>query len=283
MARKHLRTLTAFDRTFVWSMRWSYDRDGARIVHLTVLHAEDGRPRGQPLRARLLSREPAYPAQTAVALPSDARAALDFARARGWDGTRTHWLLPTSGLALPGLVLSTPTRLREWSGTRTLYVARYASGALVAPVAAALGAVAVPAAAAGAEAQWSGPRAFVLHDRSGPYFSVYTCDVLDLVAVLQEAHRIDPRAGATLRGLPSRARGTVIQEAVSDGGIAWAGAPGATRYPGARDDDANWVIEDKDGVRIESCVHQGKGPARLRYWTTLRAGGGAIIDRRIRG
>ena len=83
----HLRRLLVADQLFLWTMRWSYDRDGERIVHLTVLRAEEGEPRGQPVQARFLARRPTL-VDTAAALPGDARAAVDHARARGWDGSR---------------------------------------------------------------------------------------------------------------------------------------------------------------------------------------------------
>jgi hypothetical protein len=278
-----LRRLAFDDHTFLWRMRWTYDSNGERIVHLTVLHADGGRPRGQPLRARFLARGAAGPAQTTVALPGDVRAAVDLARAHGWDGSRTHWLLPAAGLDRPGLVLSTPTRLREWAGEDPLFIAYFDDTSVAAPVAAELGAVAVPEAAGGVEAQWSGPRCFVLSwERS---VSVYTRRVDDLAAALSAAHRHAPGAGASISAQPAQIHGPGSGEIAFSEVLApnhWIGVANATRYPGARKHDATWVIEDPDGVRIEAYHHHPDQPDRLWAWTTLRACDGTAVTRRFR-
>lgn len=273
-----MRTLHVGDQAFLWHMRWSYDRDGERIVHVVVLHAEAGRRRGQPLVARFTERHAAYPESTIAALPGDVRACIDLARARGWDGTHTLRLLPADPLDRPDLVLAAPARLREWAGQDPLYVAHFDGREHVGPVIEALDARPVPEAAGGPELQWSSPRGLVL--ARGTRVAAYTRSVAGLAALLRAVHRRLPRSGASLRGLMTNKK-----SAGPDAGGEvhppdhWAGAPNAVRMPGPRPHDVIWLLDDPDGARIEMYIHHGTSD-RLWIWTTFRASDGSVIDRR---
>lgn len=207
--RRKLRRLVAGDQEFLWHMTWSYDRDGERIVSLTVLHAVGERPRGQPLRARFVSSGPAYPADTSAALPGDVRAAVDLALARGWTGKETHWLLPNAGLVRPSLELAAPTRLREWAGVAQLYALHFGGASpdgFAAGLAHALELAADPATEGAAEVQWHSPRFFLLRSRFHSV-SLYARTVADLALALATAARGEPGVTASLRALPARGNG----------------------------------------------------------------------------
>jgi hypothetical protein len=273
----NLRTLTVGDQTFLWAMRWNYDRGGERIVHLVVLHAEAGRRRGQPLVARFIERHAAYPESTIAVLPGDVRACIDLSRARGWDGEHTMRLLPADPLDRPHIVLAAPTRLREWAGEGPLYVAYFPGREHVGPVTEALDAHAVPEAAGGVELQWSSPRGLVL--ARGDLVSAYTRSVAELAGLLRAVHRRLPGSGASLRGF--------VKSAPHDPAAAvlppdhWASAANAVRMPGFRPHDVIWLLDDPDGARIEMYIHHHDAPDRLWLWTTFRASDGSVTDRRF--
>lgn len=276
------RRLTVGEDSFLWTMRWSHDRDGERVVHVIITFAVDGRRRGQPLLVRFLSRHAEYPAPTCVALPGDARAALDRAREQGWTGQRSQWLLPAAGLERPDLVVSTPTRLREWADERPLYIAYIQRPGLAAPLAAALAVPPVPESVGGAELQWRDPRLFVLASRYDDSPVVHALSVADLARAIRAAQRIAPGVGASVRGQPSTVHGPGTGQIPAHEVLPvdhWQGTPGAARYPGARPRDAVWLIESADGPRIEAYHHHpDDGP--LWCWTTLREG--SAVDRRFR-
>ena len=272
----HLRRLLVEDQLFLWTMRWSYDRDGERIVHLSVLHAEEGKPRGQPVQARFLARRPTL-VDTAAALPGDARAAVDHARARGWDGARSLWLLPGCGFDRPDLVLSTPTRLRAWAGRAPLLALHVDDAGLAGALATELAAAPEPSAAQGAERHWHGERCFVLRGRFGGV-TVYARRTTDIAATLAAVRRFAPKVGCSLRALGWKLDEASPAEAVPSPS-AWEQVRGATRYRGPRDMDAIWVIGSGDDVRIEEFDHHPEAPGRLWRWFCVHAG--RVVERRF--
>lgn len=272
----HLRRLLVEDQLFLWTMRWSYDRDGERIVHLTVLRAEEGEPRGQPVQARFLARRPTL-VDTAAALPGDARAAVDHARARGWDGSRSLWLLPGCGFERPDLVLSTPTRLRAWAGRAPLLALHVDDAGLAGALATELAAAPEPSAAQGVERHWHGERCFVLRGRFGGV-TVYARRTTDIAAALAAVRRFAPKVGCSLRAL-----GWKQDQASPAQGVpspsAWETVRGATRHPGPRPMDTIWVIASDDDVRLEEFDHHPEAPGRLWRWFSVHAG--RVIERRF--
>lgn len=282
MSNKSPRRLVVGDDTFRWTMRWSYDRDGERIVHLSITFSDGERRRGQPLFVRFLSRAPEYPAPSCIARPGDVRAALDLGRALGWTGARARWLLPADGLERPDLVVSTPTRLREWLGQRPFY-RLYLYHPIAAPLAAALAIPPVPESLGGDELQWRDDRRFILDNRFGHSATVYTQTVADLADTLRAAHRVAPGASASAGGLPAKVHGPGLGELPAADIVPpahWSTVPGATRYPGARPNDAVYIIETPGGPRIEN-YHHHPNSDRLWSWTTL-APDGTILERRFR-
>ncbi len=265
MARNKLRTLVADDKIFLWAMRWSYDRDGARIVHLTVMPSVDGKRRGQPLLARFVDREPAY-VDTTVVLPGDVRAAVDLARAHGWDGTRTHWLAADPGR--PGVVLAPPTRLREWSSDGQLYALWLPDASFADDLAADLDVPLDPSTRGTCETHWHSPRFFLLKSRFDS-LSIYTRTVADLALALEAVHHRARGVSTSLRALPARLHGPVTAEAPLTPLATWTHHPGATRYPGPRDGDAIFLVRDPD-LHIEFYMHHSDAPERVWLWTTLR-------------
>lgn len=284
---KSFRRLVADGSLFLWRMSWRYDLDGERIVNLTVFFAEPGsdppRRRGKPLRARFLSREPEYPAPTAVALPSDVRAAIDRGRELGWDGDRMLWLLPASDLQRPGLVLTGPSRLREWAGASRVFIAGFEDGGLAEPLAGDLGALPVAEELGAAEAQWRSDRFLVRRSRFGGWSTVYTRSVEDLGAVLATAARRAPTAGASVSALSAQVSGPGASELPKAEILPpehWASHPGAKKYRGSRDSNVIWVLPEPGGLRIESYDYHPDAPERLWRWTSLQ--GDLAIERRFR-
>ncbi|MBL9103645.1 MAG: hypothetical protein JNL82_22045 [Myxococcales bacterium] len=280
MSTRSARRLTVGEHTFVWTMRWSYDRDGERVVSVSVCFSDGERRRGHPLLVRFLSRRPEYPAPTCAALPGDARAALDLGRAAGWTGKRPHWLLPACGLERPDLVVSTPTRLREWARARPLFVAYLHQRGLGRPLADALAVPAVPESAGSSELQWRDERYYILNDRFGGSPAVYATTVEDLSVAIRTTHRVATRVGVAIRGLPATVRGPGDDQVPAHDVLPvthWASVPGATRVPGARQPDAVWLIDTAEGPRIEAYVHGRDGAVRL--WTTMHDG--ETLERRF--
>lgn len=263
---KKLRTLVADDRTFLWRMHWKYDRDGTRLLHLTVLHrGDDGRPRGCPLYARFVASAPQGYVDASAVLPGDVRAAIDVARADGWDGARPYRLLPASGLLRPDLTLVAPTRLSEWTGDSPLYTL-YFEGLLADDLARLLEIPEDPAALGSPEMQWSSPRYFMLH-RPPRAQTLYTRSVADLAAALRAARSCSPDLAAAIHASHAQIFGPGRGEVTDITPMsAWAGAQ---RYPGPRPGDALFVVRDPD-LHIEFYMHHATNPDRLWLWTTLR-------------
>jgi hypothetical protein len=269
-------------------MSWFYDVDGERIVDFSAWYAAPSRhgplrPRGKPLHACFVSRQPEYPAESAAVLPGDARAAIDRARALHWNGARTLWLLPACGLERPDLVLSTPSRLRAWAGASRLYELSVYDPALAGSLAADLGVPAVPAAEGAAEAQWRDGRWFVLRCRFGVSVSIYCRSPADLVVALDVATRRAPRVGLWVQALRAPIRGPSVNE-VPESTVpppgSWAALPGAKRHRGPRDVDVIWVLPDPDGIHIEAYNHHHDAPDRLWTWITIR--GDTAVEHRFR-
>lgn len=282
MASKQLRRIVADGRLYLYSMRWSTDLDGERVIAVALYHAETGdehRPRGQPMRAKFLTREAEW-IDTSVAKPADVRAVLDRALALGWDGRREGWLLPASGLERPGLVLSGPTRLREWAGERPVRVVGFQDPALAERIAADLGLPPVPAAHKAAEGQWRDERRYLLRSRFGQFAHLYTLGVAELVAALAAVARRAPRLGVSVAGLPGSLVGPDTADAADIVPPAhWATQPGARRYSGPRETDVVWAFDGPDGPRVEAYQFHPDEPERLWCWTSLREAG--TIERRF--
>lgn len=278
MARKPLRRLVVDGRLYLYSMGWTYDLDGERVVAVALYHAETGqenRPRGQPMRAKFLTREAAV-VDTSIAFPADARAVLERALTLGWDGRREGWLLPASGLERPGLVLSGPTRLREWAAGKPAYVLHFEDTTLAERIAGDLGIPAVPAARGAAEAQWRDETRYVLRSRWGRLVHVYTRSVAELVAALAAVARRAPRLGGSVAGLASvtpEATGEVVPPEH------WATQPEARQFPGVRERDVVWTYAGPDGPRVEAYEYHPDAPEHLWRWTSLHEGGS--VERRF--
>lgn len=281
MARARLRRLVVDERTFLYRMDWHHDRDGERIVEVAIYCTDperSDRPRGHWLRAHFVSREPEYPADSAVALPADVRAVLDRGRELGWNGTKDRWLLPACGLERPSLVLTAPTRLRAWAGDAALYVL-VVPAALAEPLARELGAPVVAEARGGAEAQWRDDHTFVLRSRWGQLASVYLRTLDDLVGVLDLLSRRFPQAGTSLQVLPAQVLGpTAPAEATQPG--TWATQPAARRHRGWREGDVIWTFVGPDGPQLEAYEFYPDAPDRLWRWLSVR--GDVAVERRFR-
>lgn len=284
--RRKLRRLVVGDQEFLWRMSWSYDRDGERIVSLSVLHAVGERPRGQPLRARFVSSG-AYRIDTSAALPGDVRAAVDLALARGWTGKETHWLLPGAGLVLPSLELAPPTRLREWAGQAQLYALHLGDAppdVFAASLAHALEIPADPATEGANEVQWHSPRFFLLRSRFHAV-TLYARSVADLALALETAARSAPSVTASLRAIPTaRVHGPGTGEVPATDVIPpshWASVAGATRHAGPRPTDAIFLVRDASGLHLEFYMYHHDAPDRLWLWTTLHEREPAV-ERRFR-
>jgi len=282
MARQQLRRLVADGRLYLYSMRWRADLDGERVIAVALYHAETGdehRPRGQPMRAKFLTRAAEW-IDTAVAMPADVRAVLDRALALGWDGRREGWLLPASGLERPELVLSGPTRLREWASEHRVQAVHFDDPALAERIAGDLGLPPVPAAHKAAEAQWRDERRYLLRSRFGRSVHLYTLGVAELVAALAVIARRAPRLGVSVAGLSASLVGA---DTIPAGDIVppehWAAQPGARRYPGSRETDVVWAFDAPDGPRIEAYQFHADEPDRLWRWTSLHDAGS--IERRF--
>jgi hypothetical protein len=286
VSRNPSRRLVADGQLYLYTMGWSHDLDGERIVTVTIHHADPDRARrrrGQPLRAKFVSREAEYPADTAVALPADVRATLDRGRELGWNGSRELWLLPDSGLQRPGLVLSGPTRLRDWAGGGTVHVAHFEERAPAERVAADLDLSFVPAAAGAAEAQWRDARRYLLRSRWGPRLHLYTRGVGELVAALEVLARRDPELGFSVASRPTALVGPGPDELAAADVVPperWAERPEARRYRGPRDGDVVWTFAAADGPRVEAYQHHADAPDRLWRWASLHDAGS--IERRFR-
>lgn len=282
MARKSLRRLAVDGRLYLYSAGWSHDLDGERVVSVALFHAETGqdhRPRGKPMRAKFLARE-AAPVATVVALPADVRAVLDRARELGWDGRREGWLLPASGLERPDLVLSGPTRLREWAADQPVHVIHFEDHALAERIAGDLGLPPVPAARGAAEAQWRDEGRYLLRSRWGGYAHLYTRSVAELVAVLAMLARRAPRLGVSVASLPTSFAGpdeVAAAEVVPP--ERWAAEPDARRYAGFRETDVVWTFTGPDGPRVEAYQFHADEPDRLWRWTSLHDAGS--VERRF--
>ena len=224
----------------------------------------------------LLARRPTL-VDTAAALPGDARAAVDHARARGWDGSRSLWLLPGCGLERPDLVLSTPTRLRAWAGRAPLLALHVDDAGLAGALATELAAAPEPSAAQGVERHWHGERCFVLRGRFGGV-TVYARRTTDIAAALAAVRRFAPKVGCSLRAL-----GWKQDQASPAQGVpspsAWETVRGATRHPGPRPMDTIWVIASDDDVRLEEFDHHPEAPGRLWRWFSVHAG--RVVERRF--
>lgn len=284
--RRKLRRLVAGDQEFLWRMQWSYDRDGERIVSLSVLHAVGERPRGQPLRARFVASV-AYQVDTSAALPGDVRAAVDLALARGWTGKETHWLLPGAGLLRPNLELTAPTRLREWAGQAQLYALHFGNAppeVFAASLAHFLEIPANPATEGANEVQWHSPRFFLLRSRYNSV-TLYARSVADLALALETATRSVPDVTASLRALPTaRVHGPGTGEvpaAEVTPPSHWASVAGATRHPGPRPTDAIFLVREASGLHLEFYMYHHDAPDRLWLWTTLHEHKPAV-ERRFR-
>lgn len=287
MSRKApLRRLVADGQMYLYSMGWSQDLDGERVVSLAIFHAETGhehRRSGQPMRAKFLSRHPEYPAQRAAALPADVRAVLDRARELGWDGRREGWLLPASGLERPDLVLSGPTRLKEWAAGQPVYALSFPEHGLAARVAEDLALPPVPAARGAAEAQWRDERRYLLRSRWGRFACLYTRSVEGLIAGLVTLSRRAPQLGVSVSSPSARIVGPGEGE-VPAAEVApperWAAQPEARRFAGPGEEDVVWTFTAADGPRIEAYQHHPDAPHGLWRWTSLHDAGS--VERRFR-
>lgn len=282
--KRKFRNLVADGHDFVWHTRWTYDRDGERILHLIAFHASGARKRGQPLHARFVGSEAAYPEDTSAVLPGDARAAIDLARARGWTGEQAHWLLPNAGLVRPGITLAAPTRLREWADDAQLYhlylhnvpVDVFSTG-----LAALLEIPVNPATVGAAEVQWVDPRYFLLRSRFGGV-TLYARSVALLVVALAAARTCAPGVTASLGARPAQIHGPGASQLPADRVTPlehWATVPGATRHAGPRATDAIWVVRGPDDLHVEFYMYHHDAPTRLWLWTTLRDGVPAVERR----
>lgn len=286
MSKHPLRRLVVDGQLYLYSMRWSYDRDGERVVTVAVSRADPDAPRrrsGQALRAKFVSRHPEYPAPTAAALPGDVRAALDRGRELGWDGRRELWLLPESGLERPLLVLSTPTRLREWAGERPLHVATLELHPLAARIADDLGLAFVPAARGAAELQWRDDRRYLMRSRWGRFVHLYTLGVAELIDALAVIERRVPQLAVSVSSSPKEIVGPGTGELPAADVVPparWAAQPGVRRFRGPREGDVVWAFTADDGPRIECYQYHAEDPTSLWRWATLRDGGS--IERRFR-
>lgn len=268
MARTKLRRLGVDDRLFLYRMDWSYDRDGTRIVEVTLYPADPQRqrPRGQPLRAHLVAREAAY-VDTSAALPADVRAVLDRGLELGWDGSREFWLLPPYGLVRPNLVLLSPTRLRAWASEATLYDVTIADPALAEPLARELAVPPVAESIAGPEDQWRTDHTFILRTHGGHYLHIYRRSLTDLVAALELMTRLAPQTGMSVRTLPTGHAPSTPPPSPAT----WAARPGATRHRGWRERDELWTFPTPQGPQLEALEFHPDAPELPWRWLTLRA------------
>lgn len=286
MSKNPLRRLVVDGQVYLYSMRWDYDRDGERVVTVAVYPADPDAPRrrsGRPLRAKFVSRDPEYPAPTATALPGDVRAMLDRGRALGWTGARETWLLPENDLERPHLVLSTPTRLREWAGERPLHIASLELCPLAAELAGDLGLALVPASRGAAELQWRDERRTLLRSRWGRFVGLYALEVGALIEALAVIERRVPSLAVSLRSTPSRIVGPGPGELPAAAVVPpdhWAAQPGVRRYRGPRDGDVVWAFTADDGPRVECYQYHAEDPTSLWRWATL--GDSGSIERRFR-
>lgn len=284
MSEQKRRRLVVGDEVYLYSMRWRYDRDGERIVTVVVGRSDDGlRRRGQSVRARFVSREPEYPAPSAVALPGDVRAVVEHARELGWDGSRQLVLLPGCGLQRPKLVLTTPTRLREWAGEKTMHCVCFEDLGRAPQVAGELGVPFVEASRGAAESQWRDDRHFMMRSRWGRTVMLYTLAVGDLVAAIAVIGRRVPERGLSVDSRPAKIVGPGTGELPLSEVIApekWASKPEARRYRGGRDTDVVWTYAGADGPRIEGYSYHSDRPDRLWRWISMADEGS--IERRFR-
>lgn len=282
VARKALRSLVADGQMYLYSAGWSVDLDGERVLSVALFHAEIGsehRPRGKPMRARFLAR---VPDPTLRAVPADIRALLEQACALGWDGRREGWLLPASGLERPDLVLSGPTRLREWAAGQAVHAVRFEDHGLAERLAVDLELPPVPAARRAAEAQWRDPRRFLLRSRWRREAQLYTRSVAGLVAVLAALARRAPQLGVSVAGLSASIVGPgegELAAAEVEPPARWAAEPGARRYPGPREGDVVWTFTAAEGPRVEAYEFHAEAPDHLWRWTSLHDAGS--IERRF--
>lgn len=283
MARKPLRSLVSETQLYLYSAGSSVDLDGERVVSLALWYAETGKeqqPRGLPMRANFLAREPDVDPHTVVVEPWDVRFVLEQAHRLGWDGKREGWLLPGSGLDLPKLTLSGPTRLRAWSEGQPVYVAHVEAASLAERLARELGLPAVPAAKEAAEAQWRDSSRYMLRSRWGRLVHIYTRSVGDLHAVLAAVARRGRSLGVTVGAVPCEQIGPPASAEITVVPAAhWADDPAAEPYPGPHDMDVVWAIAGADGPRVEAYEFAEDAPERLRRWVSL--GPDAAIDRRF--
>ena len=283
MARKPLKSLVAETQLYLYSAGSSVDLDGERVVSIAIWYAETGNeqaPRGLPMRANFLARDPDAAPHTVVAEPWDVRAVLEQAHLLGWDGRREGWLLPSSGLQLPALVLAGPTRLRAWSADRPVYVVHVEAASLAERLAKELGLPAVPAARDAAEAQWRDDRRYMLRCRRGGLVHIYTRSVADLHEVLAAVARRGRSLGVTVAAIPSQTVGPPASASVEVVPAAhWAEDERATPYPGPHDMDVVWAIAGDDGPRVEAYEFAADDPDRLLRWVSLHDGGS--LERRF--
>jgi hypothetical protein len=279
------RRLVVGEEVYLYSMGWTYDRDGERIVTVAVSRSDDSgrKRRGQPVRARFVSREAEYPAPSAVALPGDVRAVVDRARELGWDGSRQLWLLPECGLQRPDLVLAPPTRLREWAGERTMHCVSFEDLGRAPQVAGELVMPFVEASRGAAEPQWRDDRRFMMRSRWGRYVSLYALTVGDLVEAIAVIGRRIPESGLSVDSRPSEIHGPTTGEVPASDVIPperWATKPEARRYRGPRDKDVVWTYVAADGPRVEGYCYHSDAPDRLWRWISIADGGS--VERRFR-
>lgn len=283
--RKPLRPLVADGQLYLYSAGWRLDLDGERIVSIAIFHAETGREqvaRGKAMRANFLMRQAEYPATTAAAYPHDVREMLEAAKLLGWDGKREGWLLPASGLELPELVLTGPTRLRAWAGDQPVYVLDVEEAEIAGRLASALGLPPVPSARGAAEAQWRDDRMFLLRSRFGRYAHVYTRSVADLVVALTTLQRRAPQLGATVSAKAAQILGPGEGELPAAEVVPpehWGELPDANPHPGLHENDVVWTIPGADGPRIEAYQFHPDAPDRLWRWTSMH--GDTAIERRF--
>jgi hypothetical protein len=285
MSEQKQRRLVVGDEVYLYSMGWTYDRDGERIVTVAVSRSDDSgrKRRGQPVRARFVSREAQYPIANVVALPRDVRAVVDRARELGWDGSRQLWLLPECGLQRPNLVLAPPTRLREWAGEKTMHCVTFEDLGRAPQVAGELGMPFVEASRGAAEPQWRDDRRMMLRSRWGRYVMLYTLGVGDLVDAIAVIGRRIAESGLSVDSRPSQIVGPGTGELPAADIIPpgrWATKPEARRYRGPRDNDVVWTYVAADGPRIEGYIHHSDAPDRLWLWISMSDAGS--IERRFR-